>query len=95
MSYNERERERIHENRDRSEQDEVETASSRLVKSSGSCWKSGTEVDIEMPSAFPRATQGIPLAERSGPDNKLKRGLRGSEPVLIAISPFSLSLSLL
>lgn len=26
-----------------------------------------------MPGAFPRATPGIPLAERSGPDNKLKR----------------------
>lgn len=46
-----------------------------------------------MPGAFPRATQGIPLAERSGPDNKLKRGLRGSEPVLIAIPLFSLFLS--
>lgn len=46
-----------------------------------------------MPGAFPRATQGIPLAERSGPDNKLKRGLRGSEPVLIGIPLFSLFLS--
>ena len=92
MSYNKRYIYiyKIHENRDRSKQDKVETtaASSRLVKTSrvGGV-KSGTEVDIEMPSAFPRATQSIPLAERSGPDNKLKRGLRGSEPVLIAIPP--------